>query len=102
MNDKDKTSSLSLLITLIVGIPLSILVALYGIFVILKLIKWFNVPLLLTYKQWFGVIAIFGLLTADLHTVKYKGFSDLISNLISKCLVYSLLLLIYWILSNLM
>lgn len=63
MKNNDDVSRFEWLTTLLIGVILGTLVSMYGVFAIIKLVNWFTIPIELTFKQWFGLMAIFGLIT---------------------------------------
>lgn len=58
MKTEQDQSALQLLLLLIIGIPLSILVSLYGTLLTAKIIEWYQIPATLTFKQLFGINSI--------------------------------------------
>lgn len=75
-NSTEDLSAVKLLILLFVGIPLGILVSLYSTLLVTKIVAWYNVPVHLTFKQWFGVDLV---LTIMLMSLKSKGDGTLTS-----------------------
>jgi len=51
------------IVAFILSVTVSAFTIAYKVFAIMKFIKWFNVPITMTFQQWYGLISIIGLIS---------------------------------------
>lgn len=51
------------LVAFILGITVSVFTIAYKVYVIMRFVSWFNVPIELSFRQWYGLISIIGLIS---------------------------------------
>lgn len=95
---KEDDSSLELLFVIIIGIPLSILLSLYQVFVVMKIVEWYKVPLVLNTLQWFGILSIISLLLSDCKREAKAGLGLVFKALLTNAFVLSFILGMMYIL----
>ncbi len=91
------------LVAFALAITLSIFVTIYEVYVLMKFIKWYNIPLSLSFKQIFGIITIISLISigwtkADENKDKsiwYRSFNPSFMRIF----LISFMLFIYYILT---
>lgn len=97
---KKENSVLEWIAILIIGIILGVLVTFYGVFVINKLVVWFNIPVHLNFSQWFGLLGIISIILPKQKTDKIdeeEFLSTTIKSYIERVSILSVVLGIYYI-----
>lgn len=77
--EQSHTSTLEAFTALLIGLPLSILVSMYGTLLITKIVEWYSVPFHLTFKQWFGIDAIFAMVSLSISKTQDKWYVNVFS-----------------------
>lgn len=97
---KKETNYFEAIVAFGLGITLSIFTTAYKVFALMKIIKWFNIPISLTFEQWFGVTAIIGLISVNWSKADKTDksiWNKVFTPLLESVFYTSLLLLIYYI-----
>lgn len=98
---KTETNYFEAIVAFTMGIVLSIFTTAYKVYAIMKFVTWFNIPIELNFRQWFGILAVLSLLSYQWTKSEYDKDKSVWSNtfcpLIISVFVTSFLLLIIYI-----
>ena len=100
MKTENNDTATEVLIGLIIGIPLSLLVSGYLAFVITKIVCYYNIPLSLTFKQWYGIDAIVGLLILNVKKNSEAGIKNVLGGILSTAIIVTFIWFLLYIMST--
>jgi len=95
----EKTSTKDMLLIMFIGFPLVILVTFYRAFVIGKVMVWFDLPIHFTFRQLFGILAIYSIVTLKADKSEINTLSDVIKRVWENCISLTIILIIYYLIT---